>query len=311
MNGKPRSINAARVWTRNAAQQGCSFLRQWEEPLQEHQSTYPTIILQSARQLACCLQRLKRCVETSPGTTGTPLGGDDGHSDRRISLHLTKYTTPNSKQPTYDSFPVLFTDCHFNDFEHSGWWWTLHQCDQQLQLTEESWGPVLVSAAVTACLAGLSPSLQHDYPSTRAPSCTRLQTKASRRRWEHRAETQVPNLESKFFFLSAAAEACTLGFSLHRPCARVHLFPRMCVRVCEVSLCLHLRACAENKHGLHHSLWPCGTSRPRPQVQGSVAGKCLIGWDVAEPGQVVMATWFYLDDYSHCNTTINSLYSTL
>lgn len=233
MNGKPTRINAARVWTRNAARQGCSFLRRWEEPLQEHQSPFPTIILQSARRSACCLQRLKRCVETSPDTTGTPLGGDDGYSERRISPHHTKYTAPNSKKPTFDSFPVLFTDCHFNDFEHSGWWWTLHQCDQQLQLTEENWGPVLVSAAVTACLAGLSPSLQHDFPSTRAPSCTRLQTKArSRRRREHRAQTQVPNLESKFFFFF-----CQRCWSVHArflaaPSVREGAFVSSHVRAC-------------------------------------------------------------------------------
>lgn len=60
----------------------CGTERRWEEPLQEHQSPFPTIILQSVRRSAYCLQRLKHCVETSPDTTGTPLGGDDGCSDR-------------------------------------------------------------------------------------------------------------------------------------------------------------------------------------------------------------------------------------
>lgn len=174
----------------------------------------------------------------------------------------------------------------------------LHQCDQQLQLTEESWDPVLVSAAMTECLPGLpsrhSPSLQHDFPTT-----ARLLVHVC-----SREEDSNPKVS-----LSVSdAEACVLAFSLR---TKLLLFPCMRVRACEVSLCLHLRVCAENKHGLHHSLWPCSTSRPRPRAQRSVEGRPLIGWDVAEPGEVVMATWFYLDHYSHCNTTINSLYSTL
>lgn len=165
--------------------------------------------------------------------------------------------------------------------------------------------PVLVSATMTACLAALpsrhSPSLQHDFSTIHALFHTCLH---QRRRRRHRGKPKTK-------FVVSYAGTRTLSFSLHRLCMKLHLFPRMCMCACEVSLRLHLRVGAENKHGLHHSLWPCSASRPRPRAQRSVEGKPLIGWDVAQPGEVVMATWFYLDHYSHCDTTINSLYFTL
>lgn len=99
-----------------------------------------------------------------------------------------------------------------------GWW--LHQCDQQLQLTGASWGPVLVSTAMTACLPGLpsrhSPSLQH-FSTIHALSRTCLH---QRRR--HRAETQSKfacqrcwNVHAQFFSALSVYEAAFISSHVH------------------------------------------------------------------------------------------------
>lgn len=86
----------------------------------------------------------------------------------------------------------------------------------------------------------------------------------------------------------------------------------VCVYVWLVSLCRHIYVyMLKINTGYITPCDPAAHLSPASSWKRSVQEAPLIGRDVAEPAEVVMATWFYLDHYSHCNTTINSLYAAL